>query len=451
MTAFGDELRRRRIESGQTLGQFARRMHYSTGYLSKIETGRKPPAEDLARRCDAALGANGALLAMLPRPRPVGRPPASGRTPAGGRTERAGEVAPQGAGRAWPWPAGGDPDVAELAGAPAVAGGGLGPGELGWGGLGEPPARLRAAADLDDTVGTFRVIFDQYRELGHQVSPRMVLDLLARPTGMVRALATGARDPDQHRRLMLLAARYAEYTGWMAQESGDNADAMRWTAFAARLAGAVGGTDLVQFALVRGADLALYQADATRTIELAQRAQADDRVAARLRGLAAQREAQGHALAGNHGACMRALDRSATLLAADAGGEGSDGNPPVGSTSLSAPVATAITTGWALYDLGRPVEAARILDAEVPHMATSKARSRARFGVRCALAHAAAGELERACELAADLLPVVQRADSATIRLDLARLAHNLRRWHADPRVRELLPAVTRALRTYPD
>ena len=134
-----------------------------------------------------------------------------------------------------------------------------------------------------------------------------------------------------------------------------------------------------------------------------------------------------------------------------AGSERSNGNPAVGSTSLSAPVATALTTGWALYDLGRPGEAARILDAEVPHMAASKARARARFGVRCALAHAAAGELERACQLATDLLPVVQRADSATIRLDLARLAHHLRRWHANASARELLPAVTLALRAHPD
>jgi hypothetical protein len=364
----------------------------------------------VARRCDAELGANGALLALLPQSRPVGRPSA-----------------------------GSDPDITGLAGGHAIAG-------LSPGGLGELPASLRAAADLDATVATFRGIFEQCRDLGHQVSPLMVLDLLARPATMVRALAAEARDPEQHRKLTLLAARYAEYTGWMAQESGNDAGAMRWTEHAARLAGSVGDTDLVQFALVRGADLALYREDATRTIELAQRAQADDQVPARLRGLAAQREAQGHALAADYDACMRALERSAALLAAGTDSEGS-GNPPVGSASLSAPVATALTTGWALYDLGRPVEAGRILDAEVPRMPAIAARSRARFGVRCALAYAAAGELERACQLATDLLPVVQRADSATLRLDLARLAHYLRRWHADARVRELLPAVTVVLR----
>jgi transcriptional regulator with XRE-family HTH domain len=434
MTAFGVELRRRRTAAGLTLGEFARRMHYSTGYLSKIENGRKPPGEDVARRCDAELGANGALLALLSRPRPAGRPAG------GARNGRNGEVLPEQAGLSWPWPAG-HPDVAQLAGVPALTGGGLGAG-----GLGELPG-WRAAADLEDTAAAFRAIFQQYRDLGHQVSPLVVLNQLVLQTATVHALATGAREPDQHRRLMLLAARYAEYTGWMAQESGNETDAVRWTDVAARLADSVGGTDLVQFALVRRADLALYREDAAQTIRLAQQAQADDRVAARLRGLAAQREAQGHALAGDYDACMHALDHSATLLATR--DDGSDGNPTVGSTSLTGQV--GLVTGWALHDLGRPVEAARILDAEVPRMPAPAARSRARFGVRRALAHAAAGELERACELATDLLPVVQRADSATIRLDLARLARHLRRGHTNTRVRELLPELTATLQAHLD
>src|SRR5215468_3158663 len=121
MMDFGDELRRRREASGQTLGQFAHRLHYSTGYLSKIENGRKPPSEDVARRCDAALGANGELLALLPRPRPVGRPPV------GGRNGRNGEVTPQEAGSVWP--TGSDPDPAGPVGGPALASG-FGPGEL---------------------------------------------------------------------------------------------------------------------------------------------------------------------------------------------------------------------------------------------------------------------------------------------------------------------------------
>jgi transcriptional regulator with XRE-family HTH domain len=63
MTMFGDILRQLRTEQGISLGQFALRVHYNKGYLSRIENGQKAPSEELARMCDAALGARGNLIA----------------------------------------------------------------------------------------------------------------------------------------------------------------------------------------------------------------------------------------------------------------------------------------------------------------------------------------------------------------------------------------------------
>ncbi|MCX5207158.1 helix-turn-helix domain-containing protein [Streptomyces sp. NBC_00237] len=72
---FGAELRRLRGERGMSLTALARSIHYSKGYLSKIETGGKPPTPDVARRCDEALGARGALLRLVPDV-PAARQPA---------------------------------------------------------------------------------------------------------------------------------------------------------------------------------------------------------------------------------------------------------------------------------------------------------------------------------------------------------------------------------------
>jgi transcriptional regulator with XRE-family HTH domain len=413
MRGFGAELRRRRLAVDMSLSQLAARTHYSKGHLSKVEHGSKPPSTDLARMCDAALEAGGELVALFSTARPgTARP---GTAPPGTARAAAAPAAPQPAGAA-------DPAV-----------------------LADPPQpALRLAADLDATAAQFQAIFARCRELGHQVSPVVVLDMLVQHTRTLCALSGAATDPVRRRRLVLLAARFAEYTGWMAQEAGDERAAVDWTGSAVRLAGAVGDADMVQFALVRGADLALYRDDAAGTIDLARRAQADTRVTPRVRGLAAQREAQGHALAGDYGACMRALDRADALLAA--AGTREDGAPVVGSTTLAEQ--GAAIAGWALHDLGRTAEAARILDAEVPRIPATAARLRTRYGVRRALAHAGAGDVQTACALAADLLPAVLQADSATIRLDLARLNRSLRRWHADPLVRELYPALAEALHT---
>src|SRR5579884_2273132 len=59
--SFGDALRSWRAKRGVSLAGLAKLVHYSKGYLSKIETGDKPVTVDVARRCDEALDAGGTL------------------------------------------------------------------------------------------------------------------------------------------------------------------------------------------------------------------------------------------------------------------------------------------------------------------------------------------------------------------------------------------------------
>jgi WD40 repeat protein/transcriptional regulator with XRE-family HTH domain len=62
---FAAELRRRRQDRGLSLAALSGLTHYSKGYLSNVENGRKPPTADLARRLDAVLGADGALIVLV--------------------------------------------------------------------------------------------------------------------------------------------------------------------------------------------------------------------------------------------------------------------------------------------------------------------------------------------------------------------------------------------------
>jgi hypothetical protein len=65
-TEFGTELRRRRRAAGVSLAGLAAEVHYSKGYLSKIETGCLSANHVVAQQCDTALGAGGALVALVP-------------------------------------------------------------------------------------------------------------------------------------------------------------------------------------------------------------------------------------------------------------------------------------------------------------------------------------------------------------------------------------------------
>ncbi len=62
---FGGELRRLRRGAGVSLSALAERIHYSKGYLSKVENGTSPPNESLASLCDDVLDTGGTLAALL--------------------------------------------------------------------------------------------------------------------------------------------------------------------------------------------------------------------------------------------------------------------------------------------------------------------------------------------------------------------------------------------------
>lgn len=67
--SFGAALQRLRKEHNLSLAQLSARVDYTRGYLSKIETGKKRATIDVARRCDDALVAGGALLRLVPEQR----------------------------------------------------------------------------------------------------------------------------------------------------------------------------------------------------------------------------------------------------------------------------------------------------------------------------------------------------------------------------------------------
>lgn len=421
--AFGPRLRALRVAKGLSLSAFARQLFYSKGHVSRVETGTQAPSAEFARRCDAALDADGELAALVPAVEPDS-PVAVDHdhdddgawmmimTPDGGSSfDKIGRR-----------------DV--LLGGAAM---------LAVGATGRGPAPATGAAAGAENLLLYRRMLEAARDLGQVAAPERVLPIVV---GQAHALRTLARDVRGREAadVAKLSARTAEYAGWMAQESGDVAAAAWWTERAVLVATEAGDPHTAAYALVRRALITMYQGDHRATIDYASRAQADSGTDPRILGLAAQREAQGHALAGDHTACMKALDRAARQLRAAEAPNG----PVIGTSHVPDPV--AVVTGWCLYDLGRPKEAAAVLDREVARIPADAVRARTRFGVRQTLAHAATGDLERACALAESMISQAAGLGSATIRTDIRKLATSLRRWSSHPAVRALEPAFGAAL-----
>lgn len=386
---FGELLREHRIAAGLSMGQLAKLIHYSKGYLSKIENDVKPPTPTVARLCDGVLDVGGLLIEA-----------AALTSPALGR----GQVLLTGT----------------ALGAGALAGG------------------PRPVPD-EQVIAGMRTSFEQLRGLGLHTSPMVVLEPLKALQHTVHGLARENTGP-VGTRLLRLAARIAEYTGWMSQEAGDEQGALWWTRHASELSRAAGDPDIASYAFVRESGLALYRQDAATTINLAQQAQWIGRAGARVLALAARREAQGHALAGDRYAAEIAFDRAAELMVS----AHPDAPYPALGPSASDPLELA--RGWALCDLGLNAEAATVLGCQLARVPVTSRRTRARYGTRRSLAHALSGEVDESCRTFAAMVDDVAHVDSATIRTDLRQLAKTLGRWHNHGAVREISPHLKRLL-----
>jgi transcriptional regulator with XRE-family HTH domain len=427
-TSFCAELRRRRAEAGISLAELARRVHYSKSYLSRIESGAKPPTADLARRCDAALEADGALAALAPPAhRDSGADPGDGAAPA----DEEGQV--------WVMQltADGECRFMLLSRREALSAGG---GSLLGAMIAAPGPHATAAVAPRLPLDSFVSVFGQLRRLGQTMSPAVVLPTVITQVNALRGLA--ARAGGQRDRTLLLAARHAEFAGWLAQEGDDARAAVWWTERAVEMADATGDREMAANAFVRRAVIATYRDDAAQTIALAQRAVDSGWVSPRIRGLAALQEAQGHALAGDQSECERALDQGAAFMQAAAAE--SAGELVLGPTHT--PDLVEAIRGWCYHDLGRSAAAAAILDPQLARIPRTSGRTFARFGARLALSQAAAGDVDSACRLTPEVVDAAVAVDSATVRSDLGRLARTLSRWSGQPAVREVRVRLSEAL-----
>ncbi|REK87115.1 helix-turn-helix domain-containing protein [Streptomyces inhibens] len=422
---FGAELRRRRIEAGLSLGELATLICFSKGHLSKIERGVKSPSHDLAQLCDSALDAGGQLSSLISTP---------GQSPAVGPLTEA-DVSTPWTLRMHP---GGESDF--VAFDPASLVGGAMPSTIVSWSIAPP---FLESGETNAALPYFREAFDEFRRLGQIFGPAVVAQLCIAATSALRGMAHHAR-PAHRDDVLRLASRFAEYTGWMAQEAGSDAASLWWTEQAVQLAADGGDDELAAYALVRRAELALYSGDSVATVQLARRAAQQAR-SARIRGLAAQREAQGHALVGDRDACRRALDRGAELTSGAL--PPGDEDPVLGSIHL--PDLTAFVAGWCMHDLGSPAEAVTLLGDGLDAIPLRSRRARARYGARLALALANVGEIEQACAIAELVASHVALIDSATIRADLLRLSRALNRWPKNPTVRRTLPHLAIGLHTH--
>ncbi|MFC5290815.1 helix-turn-helix domain-containing protein [Actinokineospora guangxiensis] len=400
MSEPGDLLRTLREEKGLSINKLAVKANYNKGQISKIENGLRPLNADMARHLDRILETDGRLFRAVNPPEPVREEP-----PAPDDDE--------------PW---------------SLTFDGTGSVQMGSG----PFAAANILPNswmVDEVVDQFDIHFETLRATGHRASPAFVIPHLLLAFNQVKFLHRETAAPE----LTRIAYRIAEYTGWMCQEAGKLDMARTWTAMAVTLATKVGDVALRGYALVRDAEMSFYGGSPYKIITYAQRADADPGAPAAVRSLAAQREAEGHAILGDQTACMAALENAQRWhdeAVREAGQH-------FGTTSLADPIATS--RGWSMLHFD-PDESAGLLTKAIAGIPATSVRSRVRFGVRLARATFLRDDIDGACALLTDLLDDLRRTDSATVRFDLHSLADTFTRHRNAPAVRDLRPRLNALL-----
>jgi transcriptional regulator with XRE-family HTH domain len=395
---YGAELRRRRMTAGKSLETLGGEVYLSRAYLGKIEQGYARGSYQQALALDNVLAANGDLAALFLD-----------------ECARVGPVAP---------------DTGILTADDSATG--------------------RPAADPQELAASASARLELLRIRSHTAGPYSVLHDLGETVAALYQHAVGW-PIHSARPIWQVALRYAELLGWMAQETGHDDIAMRWTRATADWARVIGDDEAWSYALIRQSQWSRRRGDATAAIDYARRAGAVPGISSRIAQFAAQREAQACALAGDEAAFRQALDRSGRLADHAHGADRADEPDPAkaqwGPLPDPAFEGSRLLEATCLVDLGDFATAASLFSQHMSGLGPART-GYARVAVRQALAYAHVGEPEQACEIAKSFLPTVARQGSASLRGDLTRLTRTLNRHRRRPAVRELLPDLTVLART---
>ncbi|WP_214411935.1 helix-turn-helix domain-containing protein [Sphaerisporangium fuscum] len=295
----------------------------------------------------------------------------------------------------------------------------------------EEPARVDA-----QVVEYFRRVLAEHFAADKILGPRSLLRPVLAQIDVLDDLRRRARtahvDP-----LLQVLAQYAEMAGWLHQDLGELRAAMSWSRRAAEWAQVAGDEQMAAYMLVRQSNIACLTHDYTVVVQYAAASRRDPaRLEPKLSALAAQQQARGQVMLGEHKEAFDLLDEAAETLRE---------HPQV--THPDVPVYLHH------YDLdtlqeqsavchraaGRPDTAVTILEEQITKLPDNLARDRGHLTAKLAVAVVQAEQdPDRSAHLGREALGVAQQTGSARIHRELRTLdTELLHRWPDHAAVRD--------------
>ena len=284
------------------------------------------------------------------------------------------------------------------------------------------------ASQIEAAVGYLRRVFSEFDRADWLLGPQLQLPTVASHFELVERLlrvATGRNRDD----LFVLRTRYAEFAGWLHQDSGHWSAAVWWTERALSSAQETGDKLMASYVMVKKSQQAEADGDVRLSISYARAAQSAGPLTATVRAVALQQEAQGLALQGQADACQRNLDQALELAARP-----SDMDQE-GPARYCIPEFVEIARAGCLMKLGRPRQAVDIFERQLATLPPDHYRDRGVYLGQLAVAHALQGEAGAAVARGRQAHEVAKATRSHRIVRELRTLGSRLNRWNQLPEV----------------
>lgn len=283
---------------------------------------------------------------------------------------------------------------------------------------------LSAPIDPDFFVSHLRGLMPGHYKAANLLGSRHALDAVTRHVQLLDRLQqnVGGRARDE---LLTIGARTAEFLGWLNQDLGDFDQALYWSDRAMEWAQETGDDVMAAYVLFRKSNQATAQRNTQKAVSLARAAQRSAGATLRIRALAAQQEAQGHALMGNLRFAETKFDEAHELAAEPDDSHADDAL----DLAYCTPTYIEMQRANCLIELGDPRTAVGMFEAELRILPPIYRNDQGVYLSRLARAYAASGKPEQAAAAADRALSIAIDTESARTMTELSAADKALQRW----------------------
>jgi transcriptional regulator with XRE-family HTH domain len=259
------------------------------------------------------------------------------------------------------------------------------------------------------------ITLQQYAMMDNLAGPHQLLPVAIQQMSFVEQLLAGSRGRT-YDRLLYVAARFAEFTGWLHQDTGDLRAAMQWSNTALDFAQEADDPQLVSYVWMRKSNIASDARKPGLAIAFARSAlQNQDGVSSSVKAATLRQEAYSHAVSGDFDSCARAVDEAFRHVS-DVPDDGDD------IARYCTPNYVDMEVAHCWVELGKIDKAVEALNRGLEGWRPDFRRDLGLGLARMALAHVRTGQLDEAVAVAQDSLVIAAETRSYRIASQLARV-----------------------------